>query len=504
MSTITPSFPANFFGNEPAQLASRLTKTDLATLAEVRGDTIYNWSGIHSIARKSQLVKPETEQQLSKIVRESRGKIHIIGTGLSYEQIATLPLNDPTSTLISVEHFKGLISIHHDRQTAIFGAATPVNQIISTLGEHDMMIACSPGVVGIQTIAGALATGTHGQGLFQSAYSDTVVSLRVCLPSGQIIDVDENTKDYPLQAFVTSVGMLGVILHVELKMKPRAVLYCHKTTCNFDEFLENYPEWNENSHHVKAWWFPETDQVQLWRVDEANPQLSSTFLSTDRKAPFETDNVAHSMQDTVDRYVEKLSHDTNSSATSHQPQFLTVKRFADTRNLVGYTEQILTKGIPVPQINCEIAVPLKRFREATAALHQWNKENAGKLHYPFIYRAVGKSDAWLSPVHEGPAVWIGFLVYIGEDGSVRRDGMETMERLQELLAGFGGLPHWGKHFVPKTYDFEGKIRNWNNFLELRKRVDPTGRFLSRFMSEIIVNNQKLSAEKRTRNVRAKL
>lgn len=200
-----------------------------------------------------------------------------------------------------------------------------------------------------------------------------------------------------------------------------------------------------------------------------------------------------------------MSKDTKSASTSNQKQFQTVKRwflfkftttfltffrFADARDLVGFSEQILCKGIPVPQINCEIAVPLEKFREATEALHSWNAKYPGRLHYPFIYRAVGKSDAWLNAPSRGPMVWIGFLVYVAEDGTVRSDGMETMREVQKTLAEYGGLPHWGKHFVPSIYDFE-TIPGWKAFMELRSRVDPSNKFLSKFMAEkVLAGNQK--------------
>jgi hypothetical protein len=41
------------------------------------------------------------------------------------------------------------------------------------------MIATSPGVIGIQTLAGSIGTGTHGQGLFVSTLSDTVVEIKL-------------------------------------------------------------------------------------------------------------------------------------------------------------------------------------------------------------------------------------------------------------------------------------------------------------------------------------
>jgi FAD/FMN-containing dehydrogenase len=45
----------------------------------------------------------------------------------------------------------------------------------------------SPGVIAIQTAAGAISTGTHGQGLFQSTLADAVVKMTIVTPKGKLI-----------------------------------------------------------------------------------------------------------------------------------------------------------------------------------------------------------------------------------------------------------------------------------------------------------------------------
>ena len=169
-----------------------------------------------------------------------------------------------------------------------------------------------------------------------------------------------------------------------------------------------------------------------------------------------------------------------------QQHSLTLQRFADSTDVIGYLEQIVTKGIPVPQINCEIAVPMGKFKEATELLHQWALAHPNQLHYPFIYRATGPSTTPIYPsygISEGIA-YIGFLVYLAPDNTVREDGMATMGELQRLLANtVSGLPHMGKHFLPEVFDFGlnpglGKIVEWS------RKLDPDGHFLNIFLRNL--------------------
>jgi hypothetical protein len=179
-----------------------------------------------------------------------------------------------------------------------------------------------------------------------------------------------------------------------------------------------------------------------------------------------------------------MALDTKAAEESSQPQFETLRRFANAKDVIGYLEQIVCKGIPVPQINCEIAIPLEHTYDATLAIKSWASKNKKRLHYPFIYRAIGQSKAWLNPAYKGAVCYIGFLVYVAEDGTVRNDGIMTMCELQTILAPFGGMPHWGKHFQRDIYDFERLIPKWKDFLALRARLDPKKKMLSSFLESI--------------------
>ena len=325
--------------------------------ADSRKEILYNWSGIKCIARRSQINHPKNDAEVSNLIKKAKSKVHIVGSALSYEKIMTVPLDDAEAMLLSLDQFTGLISV--TETTATFGGGTSINDMVLTLGNMNRMLTCSLGVIGIQTIAGVISTGSHGQGLFQSDFASTVQRLKVVLPDGEITTVTP-TSELSLGAVITSMGTLCVILEVEVLTEPRRVFYCKKLAVPFEDFLKTYEKWNSEFEYVKVWWFPETDLCQVWLVDEASAEQSEDFLSSDRTVPAKASQQSDVMNSTVDRYLQAMSHDTKAASTSDQPQFRTVRRFADASDLVGYHEQILCKGIPVPQINCEIAVPLNR------------------------------------------------------------------------------------------------------------------------------------------------
>lgn len=165
-------------------------------------------------------------------------------------------------------------------------------------------------------------------------------------------------------------------------------------------------------------------------------------------------------------------------------QFQTVRRFEGFTSLTGHLDDLLCKGIPVPQINCEIGVPLDRFAEAQEQLERWHRTNRPAMHYPFILRAIGPSNAWLSPAYRRETCYYGTLVYQASDGTFSRDSYRALRDASRILADHAGVPHWGKYFDPHDFDFRHLLPRWRDFHDLRRAVDPHQRFTSRYLADI--------------------
>lgn len=393
---------------------------------------LMNWSGITRLARRDQIVRPTTMEEIIGVVRDQRyRRVKAVGSGLTFEAVAAVDPED-AGVMIDMGNFVGLEEIGEGR--ARFGAGTPVDVVISELFKRGLMMPCSPGVIGIQTLAGAISTGSHGQGMKQSALSDMVTGVRIVHPDGDVVDIDEDDEN--LGAYICSLGVLGVIRSITIRTVPIRYFLCRKHNVTYKEFASSFLQWNQESEFCKAWWYPDTDLVHLWRIDESSPDSGGLPA-----APAAVDKT---LNGTIDVVSEKMSAHTKD-AVRHGCQFATIERFRNTSDQAGYLHEIVCKGIPVPQINCEIAVPLDRFADALCALRSWLDTHGGiqRLHYPFIFRCTGQSKAWISPANAGPVCYIGFLVYLAGDGTWVEGGMEMMRELQVALAPCGGIPHFG-------------------------------------------------------------
>ncbi|MGL6383443.1 D-arabinono-1,4-lactone oxidase [Aeromonas caviae] len=450
-------------------------------------EVLFNWSRTNPLGALDQVWRPTTRDELQQLLREyPERKLRLIGSGLSFEPIHSVYAEGSQALLVDLHHLRGQLDKTAD--TVTYLAGTPLDTVYADLIAMDRMLPASPGVIGIQTLGGALSTGTHGQGLHQSALCDAVAALTVMLASGDIIRVDRT--DPRFGAFVMGMGMLGILLDVTLNTVPNRIMRCTKFTTDYPFLLEHNERLNREHAFVKSWWFAWTGESHIWLVDPASDDEVARYRAGGSEPLVlegdmdERMNLA--LNATIDATLQKMARDTKDEARAGE-HFETVRRFKDASDLVGNVYQILCKGIPAPQINCEVAVPLERMGEALAILQAWQEANPGVLHYPFILRCTGPSVAWLSAAHGKSVCWIGFLVYLAADGTFVGGSMEQMRELQQLLVPLGGIPHFGKHLAMDLYDFPDLLPRWHDFLALKRELDPHGRFENRWLGDLFAN-----------------
>ncbi|MCX7134543.1 D-arabinono-1,4-lactone oxidase [Aeromonas sp.] len=429
-------------------------------------EVLFNWSKTNPLGALDQVWRPKNRDELQALLREyPERKLRLIGSGLSFEPIHSVYAEGSQALLVDLHHLRGQLAKTAD--TVTYQAGTPLDTIYAELIAMERMLPASPGVIGIQTLGGALSTGTHGQGLHQSALCDAVEAMTVMLASGDIIRVDRT--DPRFGAFVMGMGMLGILLDVTLRTVPNRIMRCTKFTTDYPFLLAHNERLNREHGFVKSWWFAWTGESHIWLVDPASEEEVARYRAAGSEPLLLEGDIDARMNATIDATLQKMAKDTKDEALAGE-HFETVRRFKDASDLVGNVYQILCKGIPAPQINCEVAVPLHRMNEALETLQAWQQANPGVLHYPFILRCTGPSEAWLSAAYDKSVCWVG-----------------QMRELQQLLVPLGGIPHFGKHLAMDLYDFPALLPRWNDFLALKGELDPHGRFENRWLSDLFAN-----------------
>lgn len=158
--------------------------------------------------------RPRSEADVLRILNEHRGgTVRAIGAGHSWN-----PGIESPDALVDLRNLAG-IRVHEDRTRVTAGAGCRIRAVLAHLNRRGLTLP-STGLIDRQTVAGAVATGTHGSG--RHSMSHHVESMRIaCYGPGGAAMVRSVTSGAELRAARCSIGALGVVLEVTLGCVPQ-------------------------------------------------------------------------------------------------------------------------------------------------------------------------------------------------------------------------------------------------------------------------------------------
>lgn len=426
-----------------------------------------NWCATHTIVDPEQNRSVGNAGEAANLLRDSTGRVQVLGSRFSYPRL----IEGHDGLAIHLRNPEHVLALDQTSVT-VTGDCT-LTELWEHLRAHGKTLPSCPPVITAQTVAGSIGTGTHAQGIREGLLADGVLSINYIDARGGVRRVERGDEDFG--AFQLHLGALGFITAITLAVRPNGHYVCRKDTRSGDDLRDNFRTWNDRSPHVKAWWFVEEDVAHVWEV---SPAPVGTTLAAG----------AHTELNPVLQATQlRMGRDLRDDDRTIAPQ-RTVDRFYDYADTEGDLVEIFRNGIPAPQINMEVGVPMDRFAAAARDLRRVVADSAYQLHYPVILRPTGPSGAWLAAAYQRPTCWFGFVVYQRADGTVADGSVELLGEIQAVLAAHGGLPHWGKYFDATYYDFV-RLPRWRDFAAVRELHDPDGRFLNPALGRLLESSR---------------
>ncbi|HUR42910.1 MAG TPA: FAD-binding protein, partial [Aestuariivirga sp.] len=160
----------------------------------------HNWSEHVRCNPRRQIDVASEGEVLAAIAAAVRDKtlLRQRGTGHSCS-----PLCATDDVLMSFGGLKGISNIDPVAQTARIRPGTPISEIGEPLCQAGLALE-NQGDIDLQTIAGAIATGTHGTGLGLGSISSKVLGLRIALASGDIVSLSRASEPRMFDAATVS------------------------------------------------------------------------------------------------------------------------------------------------------------------------------------------------------------------------------------------------------------------------------------------------------------
>ncbi len=171
-------------------------------------------------------VYPESEEEIAEILRYANThgkKISIVGGGTKR---GFGGVNESADILLSLANMIGIVEHTVGDMTLTVKAGTPFKDLQNALAAHNQKMALDVNWPGYATIGGVIAANDSGpKRLGYGSSRDAVIGLRVIYPDGTIIrtggKVVKNVAGYDMnKLFIGSMGTLGVISEVTLKLRP--------------------------------------------------------------------------------------------------------------------------------------------------------------------------------------------------------------------------------------------------------------------------------------------
>ena len=186
---------------------------------------------------------PKGEDDVLRTLGEHRtGTVRVIGAGHSWNGGI-----ETSDALLDLRHLRW-IRVHSDRRLVSVGGGCRIAEVLAHLASRGLTLP-SIGLIARQTVAGAVATGTHGSG--RHSMSHYVESMRIaCYDAAGEVEVRTVDSGQDLRAARCSVGALGVVLEVTLRCVPQ---YYVRERCvwrpNLDAVLDN-----ESAAHLQQFY----------------------------------------------------------------------------------------------------------------------------------------------------------------------------------------------------------------------------------------------------------
>ncbi len=383
-----------------------------------------NWSG-GVVANPRRIERPNSEAELQAAVRAAANEgldVRVVGTAHSFT-----PVVATDGVIISLDGVEGLVAADQGTNEATVWGGTKLHRATHYLWEAGLGLA-NQGDIDMQSVAGAIGTGTHGTGTAFGNIPSRVTAMRLITANGDVLD----TRDAPLEvlrAARVSLGMLGVTSQVTISCLPRYALHERRWQGLSDECLEQLAGNITDNDHYEFFWYPIADTTE------------SKALNTVPQAP-----------------------------EGEEPPPLD-----GPGERVGWSHRIYPSVREQKFNEMEYSVPAEAGEACFRELRDVMRSEFPKWGWPVEYRTLAADDAMISSASGRETVTI----------SVHQDAARPYEpyfrAAENVFRRYEGRPHWGKIHWQTREELRAAYPEFDAFVEVRRSLDPDGRFLSPYL-----------------------
>jgi alditol oxidase len=408
-----------------------------------------NWAGnIHYST--DHIHSPATLDEVRDVVKKC-AKLRALGSRHSFNRIA-----DSSANQVSLDHLNQ-IEIDDKARTVTVGAGVRYGQLAPVIDARGFALHNLASLPHI-SVAGAIATATHGSGIHNGNLSTPVRALEIVTANGDVIQFSRDKDGDQFAAAVVGLGAVGIVTSVTLDLQPTfQVAQTVYQNLSFSELEHNFDSIFGASYSVSLF------------TDWQNHRATQVWIKR-RLAPGENHSSADQFYN-AKRATEKLHPITGHPAES-------------------CTEQL---GIPGPwyqrlphfkmeftpssgrELQTEYFVPREHGYEAILSVEKLKDKITAHLFVTEL-RTIAADDLWMSTAYKRDSLAIHFT-WKPEWDAVKK----ILPQIEAQLKPFNPRPHWAKLFTIPPQQLESEYVRLADFKAFLNRHDPTAKFRNDFI-----------------------
>ncbi|WP_329269265.1 D-arabinono-1,4-lactone oxidase [Streptomyces sp. NBC_01451] len=411
-------------------------------------ETATNWAGNVTFGA-ARWHRPQSIDELRRLVANSE-RIRAVGSGHSFSTVA-----DTRGDLVRLDGLPHVIELDTTASAVTVSAGLRYADVILGLERAGFALANLASLPHI-SIAGSVATGTHGSGDTQRCLAASVRALQLIGPEGDMVELSRDADPDLFPGSVVALGALGIVTRLTLDIEPSyEMAQSVRVAVPLDEVSAHFDAVSGAAYSVSVFTDWGGDEAQVWlkrRTDRSDSGWSGGRPAGQpmNPVPGMPPEFSTRQLDVPGPWCERLPH--------FRPE--------------------LTPGAG-EELQSEYYLPRAAAPAAIAALRGLGQRLAPALHIAEV-RTVRADDLWLSPAHGRDSVTFHFT-WVKDLERVR----PLIAEVEAALLPLGARPHWGKLTALAPRDIAALYEHIDAFAQLARKHDPSGTFRNDFTDNLL-------------------
>ncbi|MEO1385930.1 MAG: D-arabinono-1,4-lactone oxidase [Cyanobacteria bacterium J06634_6] len=424
------------------------------------------------------IAHPTTEKDLVESVRYAhRNGLRISAIGALHSAV---PLPATQGLCVVLDRYKKALKVDGPLVTVESGMRLwELNDFLAKQG----LALPTLGTIALQTVSGAVSTGTHGGSIYRTSLSGYIEEIRLVRADGKVVRV--NRTDEVMKGVAIALGSLGVISTITFRCIPACSLQTQVCTMPMASLLERFDSIHHQNRYVDLRYSPITDQVHAALINSTTQPLNNGGWQPSKISPFQqklTDWINKSAMrffnthrfNWLQRWGIKRYDRDIYSAVYGRSDFVLTHFDATSTDLLANEERSQLD----PVADMEVAIPYEQAITALRALRNYFQRTRRFPSMHVHIRTQAAEPFWLSPTRGQDICWLEFWEY-------PRTG-KFFEEMMTVLRPFDPVGHWGKQ-LPQPPDTQ--YSHWRDFTDLRNLWDPQKMFSNSYLDKIFQPTQ---------------